>query len=162
MDDYNPALNQTEGALKKNRFLSLLTETPRFHDNKTLNSNIVDLVEYLISQIMIFLSSYMVAPNFEDNAPRDVTVGEEFITSLVLALMKSKHWDNSAFIITYRESGESYDHVPPPQGGDQTYGFRVPALIIAIFQSGICRQHSVRCFIDLKIHRIQLQYFIYW
>ena len=133
VDDYNPALNQTEGALKKNRFLSLLTETPRFHENKTLNSNIVDLVEYFqdLTNNDFPAVSYIVAPNFEDNAPRDVTVGEEFVASLVLALMKSKHWDDSVFIITYRESGGWYDHVPPPKVNGQPYGFRVPALIIS-------------------------------
>ena len=133
VDDYNPALNQTESALKKNRFLSLLTETPRFHDNKTLNSNIVDLVEYFrdLTNNDFPAVSYIVAPNFEDNAPRDVTVGEEFVASLVLALMKSKHWEDSAFIVTYRESGGWYDHVPPPRVDGQPYGFRVPALIIS-------------------------------
>lgn len=133
VDDYNPALNQTEGALKKNRFLSLLTETPRFHDNKTLSSNIVDLVEYFrdLDNNNFPSVAYIVAPNFEDNAPRDVTVGEEFVASLILALMKSKHWEDSAFIITYRESGGWYDHVRPPSAGDQSYGFRVPAMIIS-------------------------------
>jgi phospholipase C len=133
VDDYNPALNQTEGALKKNRFLSLLTETPRFHDNKTLSSNIVDLVEYFrdLDNNNFPSVAYSVAPNFEDNAPRDVIVGEEFVASLILALMKSKHWEDSAFIITYRESGGWYDHVRPPSAGDQSYGFRVPAMIIS-------------------------------
>jgi phospholipase C len=133
VDDHNPALNQTEGSLKKNRFLSLLTETPRFHDNKTLNSNIVDLVEYFqdLANDDFPAVAYIVAPNFEDNAPRDVTVGEEFVASLILALMKSKHWDDSAFIVTYRESGGWYDHVPPPKVDGQTYGFRVPAFIIS-------------------------------
>jgi hypothetical protein len=46
VDDYNPALNQTETALKKNRFINLLTETPRFQYNETLGSNIVDLTQY--------------------------------------------------------------------------------------------------------------------
>lgn len=133
VDDHNPALNQTEGSLKKNRFLSLLTETPRFHDNKTLNANIVDLVEYFqdLANDDFPAVAYIVAPNFEDNAPRDVTVGEEFVASLILALMKSKHWDDSAFIVTYRESGGWYDHVPPPKVDGQTYGFRVPAFIIS-------------------------------
>jgi phospholipase C len=133
VDDYDPALNQTEGALKKNRYLNLLTQTPRFHDNKTLSSNIVDLVEYFrdLQNNSFPAVAYIVAPNFEDNAPRDVTVGEEFAASLIFALMKSKHWEDSAFIITYRESGGWYDHVRPPNAGDQSYGFRVPALIIS-------------------------------
>jgi len=133
VDDYNPALNQTEGALKKNRYLNLLTQTARFHDNKTLSSNIVDLVEYFrdLQNNSFPAVAYIAAPNFEDNAPRDVTVGEEFVASLIIALMKSKHWEDSAFIITYRESGGWYDHVRPPSVGNQSYGFRVPALIIS-------------------------------
>lgn len=133
VDDYDAALNQTEGALKKNRYVNLLTQTPRFHDNKTLSSNIVDLVEYFrdLQNNSFPAVAYIVAPNFEHNAPRDVTVGEEFAASLIFALMKSKHWEDSAFIITYRESGGWYDHVRPPNAGDQSYGFRVPALIIS-------------------------------
>jgi len=47
--------------------------------------------------------------------------------------MKSKHWNNSVFIITYREPGGWYDHVAPPVVKGQTYGFRVPTLIISPF-----------------------------
>jgi phospholipase C len=133
VDGHNPALNQTENTMKKNRYPYLLMETPRFQNNLTMNSNIVDLVNYFqdLGNENFPAVAYIVAPNFEDNAPRDVTAGEEFVASLVLALMKSKHWDDTAFIITYRESGGWYDHVAPPNIGDHSYGFRVPALIIS-------------------------------
>lgn len=133
VDDYNPALNQTETALKKNRFINLLTETPRFQYNETLGSNIVDLTQYFrdLRNDDFPAVAYIVAPNKEENSPRDVTVGEEFVASLILGLMKSQHWDDSAFIVTYRESGGWYDHVPPPKIEGETYGFRVPALIIS-------------------------------
>ena len=58
--------------------------------------------------------SYIVAPNSDDSSPRDAKEGQEFVASLVLALMKSRHWHDSVFIITYRESGGWYDHVRPP------------------------------------------------
>jgi phospholipase C len=133
VDDFNPTLNQTEESLKKNRFLNLLTETPRFQENKTLNSKIVDLVQYFrdLRNDDFPAVAYIMAPNTEENAPRDVTVGEEFVSSLVLAIMKSKHWDDSTFIITFRESGGWYDHVLPPKIDGLEYGFRVPALIIS-------------------------------
>jgi phospholipase C len=47
--------------------------------------------------------------------------------------MKSKHWNDSIFIITYRESGGWYDHVKPPIINGQMHGFRVPTLIISPF-----------------------------
>jgi phospholipase C len=47
--------------------------------------------------------------------------------------MKSRHWDDSVFILTYREPGGWYDHVKPPVLNGETYGFRVPTLIISPF-----------------------------
>jgi len=133
--DYNPALNYTNRELGKNRFINLLPAIPRFVDNKTLNSNIVSLVHYFrdLRSDKFPAVSYIVAPNSDESSPRDVTSGQEFVSSLILALMKSKHWDDSAFIITYRESGGWYDHVPPPAVNGQQYGFRVPTLIVSPF-----------------------------
>ena len=135
IEDYDPELNQTEGNLKKNRFVNLLTESPRFLENKTMNSGIVDLDQYFIDLRNDDFPAvvYIVAPDVEENSPRDVTIGEEFITSLILALMKSDHWKDSAFIITYRESGGWYDHVKPPinNNTNEPYGFRVPAIFIS-------------------------------
>lgn len=133
MENYNSGLNLTDGDLKKNRFAHLLTETPRFLHNMTLNSNFADLVEYFrdLRNDDFPSVAYIVAPNSEESSPRDVSTGQEFVSSLVLALMKSKHWNDSAFFITYRESGGWYDHVTPPKFDGQQYGFRVPALIIS-------------------------------
>ena len=43
---YDPALNYSNPDVSRNRYLNLLTAIPRFVDNKTLNSNIVDIVQY--------------------------------------------------------------------------------------------------------------------
>lgn len=133
MEDYNSQLNLTDGELKKNRFAHLLAETPRFLSNRTLNSNIADLLEYFrdLRNDDFPDVAYIVAPNSEEVSPKDISAGQEFVASLVLALMKSKHWNDSVFFITYRESGGWYDHVTPPKINSQQYGFRVPALIIS-------------------------------
>src|SRR4030095_3971276 len=133
--DYNPALNYTNNESSKNRYINLLPAIPRFVDNKTLNSNIVDLVQYFrdLRGNDFPAVSYIVAPDSDESSPRDVSSGQEFVSSLVLALMKSKHWDDSAFIITYRESGGCYDHVAPPVVDGQLYGFRLPTLIVSPF-----------------------------
>ena len=133
--DYNPGLNYSNPEITQNRYLNLLTAIPRFVDNSTLNSNIVDLVQYHrdLRSDNFPAVSYIVAPHSDESSPRDVSKGEEFVYSLVLALMKSKHWSDSVFIITYRESGGWYDHVEPPMINGQQYGFRVPTLIISPF-----------------------------
>lgn len=135
VDDYDPALNYTNDDTKTNRFINLIPAIPRFVDNKSLNSNIVDLVEYFQDlRTNDFPSvAYIVTPNSDESSPRDVSVGQEFTASLVQALMKSKHWNDSALVITYRESGGWYDHVSPPIIDGQPYGFRVPSLIISPF-----------------------------
>lgn len=135
VEDYDPALNYTNDDTRKNRYINLLPAIPRFVDNKTLNSNIVDLVEYFrdLQSDNFPAVSYIVAPNSDETSPRDIYAGQEFVTSLVLALMKSKHWNDSVFILTYRESGGWYDHVKPPIVNGERYGFRVPTVIISPF-----------------------------
>ena len=109
-EGYDSALNYSNPDVSRNRYLNLLTAIPRFVDNKTLNSNIVDIVQYFRDLKLDELPavSYIVAPALEESSPKDVSAGQEFVHSLVLALMKSKNWNDSAFIITYREPGGWY------------------------------------------------------
>jgi phospholipase C len=133
--DYDRALNYTNDNLTKSRYANFLNAIPRFVDNKTLSSNIVDVVEYFrdLRNDNFPAVAYIVAPPSDESSPKDASVGQEFVSSLVLALMKSKHWNDSVFITTYRESGGWYDHVAPPVIDSQAYGFRVPTLIISPF-----------------------------
>jgi phospholipase C len=133
VEDYDPTLNYTNNENRKNRFLYLLSSVPRFVDNKTLSSNIVDLVGYFrdLRNDSFPAVSYIVAPESDDTSPRSVLEGQKFVSTLILSLMKSKHWNDSVFILTYREPGGWYDHVKPPIINNEKYGFRVPALIIS-------------------------------
>jgi phospholipase C len=111
----------------------------------------------------------------EEN-PQDIQVGEQFVASVVNALMKSPAWRHTALFINYDEGGGYYDHVPPPRairpdniapirgpgapplrpGAFNRYGFRVPLCVVspwarANYVSNIVQDHtSVTAFIERK------------
>jgi phospholipase C len=146
VQDYISSLNYTNEEARNDlrlRYNPLLT-IPRFVQNDTLNSRIVDLDQYftdLKNNNSLPGVSYIIAPEFNERAPKDIGEGQEFAVSLIVALMRSQYWKNSAFILFYDESGGWYDHVKPPvvpgffdanlEQGQHVYGFRVPALIIS-------------------------------
>jgi phospholipase C len=47
--------------------------------------------------------------------------------------MNGPHWSSTAIFIIWDEWGGFYDHVPPPQLDNYSYGFRVPLLVISPF-----------------------------
>jgi phospholipase C len=48
-----------------------------------------------------------------DQYPIDIQLGAQYVESLINALMKSKSWKDSVFILSYDEGGGLYDHVAP-------------------------------------------------
>jgi phospholipase C len=91
-----------------------------------------------------------------DQYPINIQLGAQYVESLINALMTSKSWKDSVFILTYDEAGGLYDHVPAhttvsPDGikpldlqpddictkttgpnCDFTYtGYRVPLLVVS-------------------------------
>ena len=48
-----------------------------------------------------------------DQYPVNVQLGANYVSSIINALMVSVSWKDSAFILTYDESGALYDHVAP-------------------------------------------------
>jgi len=72
----------------------------------------------------------------DDHPPSDILAGQQLVLELYYALLKSPNWANTLLVITYDEHGGFYDHVPPPPvepgdgSGFETYGVRVPALVI--------------------------------
>ncbi|MHB8215121.1 MAG: alkaline phosphatase family protein [Candidatus Sulfotelmatobacter sp.] len=103
-----------------------------------------------------------------DQYPINIQLGAQYVSSIVNALMTSVSWKDSAFILTYDESGALYDHVAPqpavsPDGikpvdlepGDicttQTgptcdfvyTGYRVPLIVISPYASKHYVSHTV-------------------
>ncbi|MFP5236334.1 MAG: alkaline phosphatase family protein [Acidobacteriota bacterium] len=52
-------------------------------------------------------------PSDSDTAPINMQAGAQYVSTLINALMQSASWKDSAFILTYDESGGFYDHVSP-------------------------------------------------
>jgi phospholipase C len=68
---------------------------------------------------------------WDEHPPADIRVGMNLQQELITALMKSRLWESSAYILTYDESGGFFDHVPPPQLDAYGLGPRVPTWIIS-------------------------------
>ena len=89
---------------------------------------------------------YLTAADEED--PRDIQLGENFVAKVVNAVFRSPAWSKTMLIWLYDEHGGYYDHVPPPPaippdaippmtgpgdqpGGFDMYGPRVPAVVVS-------------------------------
>jgi len=87
----------------------------------------------------------------DEHPPAVMTVGQEWMSRVADAMMKSPQWKRSALFITYDEHGGLYDHVVPPpacppddghgveisatdeQAAFDRYGVRVPMVVISPF-----------------------------
>jgi phospholipase C len=92
----------------------------------------------------------------QDEEDGNVSEGENFVSHVVDAVLRSPLWPRILLVWLYDEHGGNYDHVPPPAaippdsippklgsgdppGGYNIYGPRVPAVVV----SGYARPHSV-------------------
>jgi phospholipase C len=103
-----------------------------------------------------------------DQYPINIQLGANYVSSIINALMSSVSWKDSAFILTYDESGALYDHVAPqpavsPDGinpvdlesgdicttttgptCDFVYtGYRVPMVVVSPYASKHYVSHTV-------------------
>jgi phospholipase C len=92
----------------------------------------------------------------QDEENGDLSLGENFVSQVVNAVLGSPLWPRILLLWTYDEHGGWYDHVPPPKaippdsipprlsphdypGGYDIYGPRVPAVVV----SGYARPNAV-------------------
>jgi phospholipase C len=100
-----------------------LLAMPRFVDDPTLSSHIVDLDEYYedLRGNTLPAVSYIIPSGASEHPPGSIRAGQ------------SDSWESSAFLVTYDDWGGWYDHVPPPQVDSFGYGFRVPAFLVSSY-----------------------------
>ncbi|HEY2579876.1 MAG TPA: alkaline phosphatase family protein, partial [Streptosporangiaceae bacterium] len=75
-----------------------------------------------------------VAPNTEqesDHPPVLIQPAENFVASIINAIMKSPAWPSTAIFVTWDDFGGFYDHVAPPQVDAVGMGPRMPLLVIS-------------------------------
>ena len=66
-----------------------------------------------------------------DHPPQPTQPAQNFVSSIVNAVMHSSEWNSTAIFVTWDDFGGWYDHVPPPQVDGIGLGPRVPLLVIS-------------------------------
>ena len=68
-----------------------------------------------------------------EHPPAGVTIGQDYVTGLINAIMQGPDWSSTAIFLSWDDWGGFYDHVKPPVVDNQGYGLRVPGLVISAF-----------------------------
>jgi phospholipase C len=101
-----------------------------------------------VPELSFLLSALQLSSLDEDEEFGDISGGENFVSSVVNAVLQSPKWSRTLLVWCYDEHGGVYDHVPPPAAiqpdsiqpmlasGDvvglyDTYGPRVPAVVVS-------------------------------
>ncbi len=95
--------------------------------------------------------SWVVPSNdISEHPPAGLVAGQNYVTSLVNAVMQSPYWQNTAIFIAWDDWGGFYDHVVAPivdynptSTPVQGFGFRVPGLMISAYARAGYIDHSV-------------------
>lgn len=66
-----------------------------------------------------------------DHPPEPTQPAQNFVASIVNAIMKSPEWRSTAIFLTWDDFGGFYDHIPPPQVNGVDMGPRVPLVVIS-------------------------------
>lgn len=66
-----------------------------------------------------------------DHPPQPTQPAQNFVASIVNAIMDSPAWRSTAIFVTWDDFGGFYDHVPPAQVDGRGLGPRVPLLVIS-------------------------------
>ena len=74
-----------------------------------------------------------------------MALGDNWIGSVVSAIMNSKFWSSTAIFITYDDCGCFYDHVKPPAG----LGVRVPMVIVSPYAKPAYTDPTVASFASI-------------
>jgi phospholipase C len=136
VQNYDPAINvrsMARGEVAPQVARVPLLAFSRFLDNPKLASHIVDLDEYKedLRRGSLPAVAYIAPAAASERPPGSIQAGQRFVKGLLNELMRSDAWYRSAFFLTYDDTGGWYDHVAPPQAGSDSYGFRVPALLVS-------------------------------
>jgi len=72
-----------------------------------------------------------------------ISDGQDWVTSLVNAVMQSPDWNSSAIFLSWDDWGGFYDHIVPPQVDQNGYDLRVPGIVISPYAKKGYIDHQV-------------------
>src|SRR5207248_1916141 len=81
-----------------------------------------------------------------EHAPATIPNGQDHVTRVIDAIMRSPAWDSTAIFLAWDDWGGYYDHVPPPTADRAGYGLRVPGLVISPYAKRGHIDHQVLSF----------------
>jgi phospholipase C len=81
-----------------------------------------------------------------EHPPGLVSAGQAYVTSLVNAIMRGPDWSSTAIFVTWDDWGGFYDHVVPPRVDRNSYGLRVPGLVISPYAKRGFVDHQILSF----------------
>ncbi|HEV2590640.1 MAG TPA: alkaline phosphatase family protein [Gaiellaceae bacterium] len=68
-----------------------------------------------------------------EHPPASVSVGQDYVTGLINAVMRGPEWRSTAIFLAWDDWGGFYDHVMPTAVDENGYGLRVPGLVISAY-----------------------------
>ena len=81
-----------------------------------------------------------------EHPPARSSVGENYVTGLVDAIMRGPDWKSTAVFVSWDDWGGFYDHVAPPRVDANGYGLRVPGLVISPYARKGYVDHQILSF----------------
>ena len=132
-------------------FKSVRAQGPAYlaEHNQDIDRFLVNVQNNTLPQVSWVVPSQ----TYSEHPNAGVTVGMEYVTSLVNAVMQSPVWSSSAIFISWDDWGGFYDHVAPPNvdvNKDaypiQGFGLRVPGLLISPYAKAGLIDHNVLSF----------------
>ena len=69
--------------------------------------------------------------NISEHPPGAVSTGQDYVSRVINAVMKSPDWSSTAIFLSWDDWGGFYDHMVPPSVDSIGYGLRVPGLLIS-------------------------------
>jgi len=107
-------------------FQSFKNNSTRFSNCLPTNQFFTDVSEGKLADVVWIRNE-----SLSEHPPQNVTLGQNFVVSIINEVMNSSFWSSSAIFIVWDDYGGWYDHVPPPQVDKIGYGLRSPLLVIS-------------------------------